>query len=310
LSKEIKHLQEQSVREVLAGLKQRQKRISSKFFYDQRGSELFNRICGTDEYYLTRTEEKILKQNRKEMAEVLGSNVLLVEFGSGSSSKTKILLENADITGYIPVDISYEHLMESVRELKDIFPDLKIYPMPADYSSEFILPETDSTFNRTIIFFPGSTIGNFEKEEAREFLKKTRMLKGNCGMIAGFDLVKDKEIIESAYNDSEGVTAEFNLNILDNINNLTGSDFMKENFEHLAFFNEAGSRIEMHLISRKEQVILIGDKKIKIAKGENIITEYSYKYTLDDIRELVKDYYDIKKVWMDRNKYFAVVFLG
>jgi dimethylhistidine N-methyltransferase len=310
MDSDIKHLKETSTAEILSGLKQKQKSIPPKYFYDARGSELFSRICNTEEYYPTRTEEKILRENISEISEMLGRNILLVEFGSGSSRKTRILLEGADITGYIPIDISHEHLMESVNELKDVFPDLKIYPMPADYSREIKLPETNHTFDSTAVFFPGSTIGNFSREEAEDFFRRVKGFVSRGGMLLGFDLIKDKRILERAYNDRDGITAEFNLNILDNINSLTGSDFDKNNFEHLAFYNEDKNRIEMHLISRKDQVVKIGDEKIKIAEGENIITEYSYKYRINDIRQLIKKHFTIKKVWTDKNKFFAVAYLA
>jgi dimethylhistidine N-methyltransferase len=298
-----------NIKELTEGLKGKQKMISPKYFYDARGSALFSQICETEEYYLTRTEEKILRENISSIAGYIGKNVLLAEFGSGSSTKTRILLENADIRGYVPIDISEEHLMESVTYLKDIFPDIRIYPVPADYTNDFELPRTDRNYDRTIIFFPGSTIGNMEKQEAGEFLARTLKMKNNRGMIAGFDLIKDKRIIEAAYNDRGGVTAEFNLNILNNVNSLTGADFKTENFEHLAFFNEIEKRIEMHLVSRKDQLININDETIKIAEGENIITEYSHKFSLSSIRELVKGLYKVEKVWMDKNRFYALLFL-
>jgi dimethylhistidine N-methyltransferase len=306
---DLLHLRAMSLEEILPGLRKKQKELHPKYFYDSKGSSLFARICETEEYYVTRTEEKILKENISEISSAIGDNVLLVEFGSGNSSKTKLLLENADITGYVPVDISYDHLMEAVIELKDIFPDLKIYPVPADYTGKFELPETNHTFSRTSIFFPGSTIGNFSRTEASSFLGKSLSIIKHGGMLIGFDLIKDKRIIENAYNDRQGLTAEFNLNILSNINTLTGSDFNVNEFEHLAFYNEYEKRVEMHLVSKSDQVITLGEEKIKIAKGENIITEYSHKFAINDIKELVKGYYNIGKIWTDKNRFFALLYI-
>jgi dimethylhistidine N-methyltransferase len=303
-------IQEKALTEILDGLSKKEKVIPPRYFYDQRGSQLFDEISGTEEYYITRTEIKILRENVREISEAIGDNVLLIEFGSGSSVKTRIILENCDITGYIPIDISYDHLIESVNQLKELFPDLKIYPMHADYSEDFTLPETDQNFKRKIIFFPGSTIGNFTPREAEEFMEKAAMLAGDKGgMLLGFDLVKDHRLLEAAYNDRSGVTSEFNLNILDNVNNLTGSDFDKNNFEHLAFYNNFEKRIEMHLVSRSDQFVNINNRQIKIGKGENILTEYSYKYSFKDITELTKEYFTMRKIWTDKNKFFAVVYL-
>jgi dimethylhistidine N-methyltransferase len=308
MSTDIKHLKEKNYDLILEGLKRRQKYISSKFFYNSKGSDLFNEISETEEYYLTRTEEKIISRYINEIVDVLGNNILFVEFGSGSSKKTKLILEHADITGYIPVDISYEHLMDTVSQLKGLFPDLKIYPMPADYTSDFKLPETDTDFSKIVGFFPGSTIGNFTRSEAVDFLKNaSKIVRG--GLLIGFDLIKDKRILENAYNDRQGITAEFNLNILDNINEIASADFNPDNFEHLAFFNEIENRIEMHLKSRKDQIISIGDEKIYISGGETIITEYSYKFTISHIRELVENIFTINKIWTDQNKFFALVYL-
>jgi len=303
-------VQSKTEADILRGLKNKQKEIPPKYFYDTRGSLLFDEICKTEEYYVTRTEIEILKENIHEISSVIGKNVLLIEFGSGSSIKTRLLLETADISGYIPIDISYDHLLDSVKTLKESFPHLKICPVHSDYSLETELPLLIFDFSKKVIYFPGSSIGNFKPWEVKEFLKRSASTAGpGGGMLIGFDLVKDKEILERAYNDQQGLTAAFNLNILDNINNLTGSDFHKENFEHLALYDEQMKRIEMHLVSKAEQVVNIKGEEIRIAKDEHIITEFSYKYSLPDIYLLTQEYFDIRKIWKDKNNYFAVCYM-
>jgi len=297
--------------EILSGLKQPQKTLPSKLFYDEKGSELFDEICRLDEYYLTRTELKIMQDNINDIASIIGEDKILVELGSGSSIKIRLLLNHLpSLTAYIPVDISEEHLYKSVHNLKQEYPHLNIIPVVADYTQWFTLPDIIKNSNDVDAYFPGSTIGNFLPEEARKFLKRIKEICGtSSGLLIGVDLQKDKQILLNAYNDEKGITAEFNLNILNHINNLFQSDFDLNNFYHCAVYNYKESRIEMNLISIKNHTINIGGEKINFIRGEKIITEYSYKYTLESFSELVKDIYTVEKVWLDKNKYFSIQFL-
>lgn len=298
--------------EILIGLTNRQKYLPSKLFYDKRGSELFDQICELEEYYPTRTELKIMRDNIKEIASLFDSNTLFIEFGSGSSLKTRLLLDNIDvIAGYVPIDISEEHLNISTRKLKDTYPRLNIVPLAADYTKPLEFPQIHKPVDNKIAFFPGSTIGNFTNQEAEKFLEiVANDLGDNGGLIIGVDLAKDKSIIEKAYNDKKGITAEFNLNILRRINNEFSTDFNLANFEHLAFFNEKESRIEMHLISKVDQLVNLEDDTISFRKGESILTEYSHKYTLESFDQISRNYFTINKVWIDPDKYFAVIYLS
>lgn len=296
--------------EIIFGLKQPQKILPSKLFYDEKGSELFDEICRLEEYYPTRTEIKIMQENINEITSMIGENKILVELGSGSSIKIRLLLDHLNnLNAYIPVDISEEHLYKSVQNLKQDYPDLKIIPVVADYTQWFTLPEIIRNIE-VEAYFPGSTIGNFTPEEAREFLKRIREICGSSScLLIGVDLQKNKNVLLNAYNDRKGITAEFNLNILKHINNLFNSDFDTNNFYHCATYNEEAGRIEMNLISTKNQVVKIGNENFNFVKGEKIITEYSYKYTLESFSELLKDIYSVEKVWLDENNYFSVQFL-
>jgi dimethylhistidine N-methyltransferase len=276
------------IEDVFSGLNRNPKQLPSRLFYDEKGSELFNRICELEEYYVTRAELRIMENNIKDISSHAGKNVLLIELGSGSSIKTRILLDNLiDPAGYIPVDISYDHLMNSVETLKEEYHRLKIYPLVADFTDKFKLPLTDHDYSKKVVYFPGSTIGNLMPDEAQELLKRiSGLCESNGGLLIGIDLQKDNAVLEAAYNDSSGVTAEFNLNMLSNINNNTGSDFNLSLFSHCAFYNETENRIEMHLISKKDQTIHLNDKIIELKKNERIITEFSYKYTIESFMKI------------------------
>jgi len=226
--------------DVIGGLRAKRKFISSKYFYDKKGSELFDKICDLEEYYPTRTEAAILAENIKSIASCFEDDSLLVEFGSGSSTKTRLLLQNIkNLGGYIPIDISKNHLDDAVVQLNLEFPNLEIHPLATDYTKPLELPKVHNEAEQRIIFFPGSTIGNFTKKESRFFLKiiHDEIRKGD-GFILGIDLIKDKSVLEAAYNDSSNITAEFNLNLLQNLNNKFGSDFVLQNFVHDAIYNE------------------------------------------------------------------------
>jgi L-histidine Nalpha-methyltransferase len=296
---------------VLRGLLLPQKKLPSKLFYDEKGSLLFDKICELDEYYLTRTEIKILKDNIDEIASCIGSNILLFELGSGNNVKTRILLEQLEnITLYVPIDISVDYLVRSASMLKFEYPNIPIFPLYEDYTKDFELPIIEIKYNRRICFFPGSTLGNFTPDYAKEFLRRISKICGkNGGLLIGLDLKKDTEVLEAAYNDSKGATAEFNLNILERINNEFHANFKLDKFEHNAIYNEKEGRIEMYLRSKAEQLVKINDLTINLDAGENILTEYSYKYNFDTFKNMVSDFFKIEKVWTDNNQLFSVQYL-
>jgi L-histidine Nalpha-methyltransferase len=310
-NKIIENVDSEIFQEVLEGLKQPQKSLPSKLFYDERGSKLFDEICELDEYYLTRTEMQIMIDNYEEISSLLGEGTLLIELGSGSSVKIRLLLEHIPgLAGYVPIDISAAHLYSSAEALKQDYPDLDIYPLAADYTQPFELPEIDKHYDHVAAYYPGSTIGNFTPSEAKKFLGIIAKICGkNGGLVIGVDLKKDRKILENAYNDKPGITAEFNLNILARINNDLGSGFNVSNFKHNAFYYEDKGRIEMHLISTTHQKVHLNGSVINFEKGEDIITEYSYKYTLKEFAELVSDFFEVRKVWTDKNNFFSIQYL-
>ncbi len=299
------------VSEITEGLTRSQKALPSKLFYDKEGSSLFDQITNLEEYYLTRTEILIINDNIEQIADALGENCLLIELGSGSSKKIRLLLENLNNpAGYVPIDISEEHLLSSAKTLANDYPGLRIMPVYADYTKSFTLPPFNFPYSNKVVYYPGSTIGNFSPDEAYEFLKRISQIAGpGSGLLIGVDLVKDKNILNRAYNDDSGVTADFNLNILRRINREIGSDFNLDEWEHNAFYNSEENRIEMHLESRSDQLVKINGTRVKVAKGESILTEYSYKYTIEAFRELVSDFYEVETVWTDRNSLFSMQYL-
>lgn len=296
--------------EVLTGLKQEQKMLPSKFFYDERGSQLFDEITELEEYYPTRTERKILEDNVGEIEEFLGERVLLVEPGSGSSSKTKILLKNMNnICCYIPMDISGDYLYKIADELRGEFPEISIIPLSADYTKPFELPES-SPDARKVVFYPGSTIGNFKLEKVEQFLKVIHdIVEEDGAFLIGADLQKDIFVLEDAYNDSKGITADFNKNLLVHLNREIGTQFDTDLFEHRAIWNEEKGRIEMHLFVIKSHSVMVGEEMIEFEKGESIHTENSHKYTLNSFSEMVSDWFEVKKVWTDEKDYFSLQYL-
>ena len=301
---------------VLDGLALPQKRIPSKFFYDQDGSELFDRICETKDYYVTRVETEILRNNAKEIAQYFSESVLL-EFGSGVGRKSRILLENArNLAAYVPIDISSQVLQQSSKKLWKDFPQLKIIPLCADFTRRIEFPkalekELALPYVRRSAFFPGSTIGNFEPAEAAIFLRNVGELLGEGGRFAvGIDLIKSLRVMEQAYNDGDGVTAMFNLNLLNRINAELDGNFNLEEFKHEAFFNTDQSRMEMHLVSLRTQEVRVLGKKFRFKENETIHTESSYKYTLEGFEDLARaSGFDVTDYWMDRKSYFAVFLL-
>ena len=296
--------------EVLEGLSKTQKTLPSKYFYDEYGSQLFDEITRVEEYYPTRTEKQILEQNIDEIVDTLGTKVLLIEPGSGNSYKTRLLLDNLKkIAGYIPMDISEEFLYKAADELQDDYPKIAIVPIQVDYTQPFELPDFPS-YCRKIVFFPGSTIGNFEAETAKRFFEVIKDILGERGgFLIGVDLKKDIQVLEAAYNDSKEVTAAFNLNILKHINDQIGTEFDASKFRHQAIFNEEKSRIEMHLFALEAHSVVIHGKQFSFEEGESIHTENSHKYTLEAFRELVSPWFEVEKVWMDENQYFSLQYL-
>jgi dimethylhistidine N-methyltransferase len=303
--------QQEMLNEVLDGLRKPQKIISSKYFYDQRGSELFEEICLQQEYYPTDTEISIMKNHISEIADVLGTGVSLIEFGSGSSIKTRLLLDHLhNLSAYIPVDISEKFLNQTVQILQKEYPDLKINPVAADYTKPFPIPKIDRTTKR-VIYFPGSTIGNLTPEKASRFLNRhAEKLSPDDGLLIGVDRKKDPEILNAAYNDKKGITARFNKNLLVRLNRELNADFNTELFEHLAYYNSDEGRIEMHLVSCENQSVTIADVPIHFRKGETIHTENSYKYSPEEFEILASGRYRLLKVWTDSLDYFSVYYFS
>lgn len=293
--------------EVLAGLALPQKRIAPKFFYDAEGSRLFDAICALPEYYPTRTEIGILRRHGAEMAARLGRDALLVELGSGSSLKIRVLLEALRPAVYMPVDISKDHLLRSANALAAVFPALHVHAVCADYSVPFALPADDHDHPRAA-FFPGSSVGNFEPEDAERFLRRVGDLLGPGGrLLIGVDLVKDPRVLEAAYNDADGVTAAFNLNLLAHINRELDADFDLNTFRHNAFFSAEQSRIEMHLLSTQGQQVRVAGQTVSVRAGESIHTESSYKFSVDDFRSLARRAgFESEQVWTDPEALFSV----
>jgi dimethylhistidine N-methyltransferase len=293
--------------EVLAGLALPQKRLSPKFFYDAEGSRLFDAICELPEYYPTRTEIGILRRHGAAMAARLGREALLIELGSGSSLKIRTLLEALRPAVYMPVDISKEHLLRSAEALAAAFPGLDVHAVCADYSSAFVLP-VDHHDHPRAAFFPGSSVGNFEPPAAARFLARVGQILGPGGrLLIGVDLIKDPRRIEAAYNDADGVTAAFNLNLLTRINRELGADFDLDGFRHEAVFNAGLSRVEMHLISTRPQQVRLAGRSFDFAEGESIHTESSYKYRVDGFHALAAEAgFTAEQVWTDAEDLFSV----
>jgi L-histidine Nalpha-methyltransferase len=302
--------------EVLAGLSQPRKTLPCKLFYDQRGSRLFDEICELPEYYLTRTELHITRDNADEIADTIGPRSLLVEYGSGSSLKTRVLLDHLpDVAGYVPIDISRAHLLRTARALAASYPQIPIQPICADYTRPLRLPSSAGRHaSRVVAYFPGSTIGNFEPDQALSFLKSVRAACGrHSGLLIGVDLKKDPATLHAAYNDAAGITAAFNLNLLRRINHDIGSDFQPEAFAHYAFYNPVLGRVEMHLVSDRMQTVHLARNAIaRFDQGETIHTESCNKYTLQSFDSLATEAgYQRIAVWTDPKNWLSVqYFLG
>jgi dimethylhistidine N-methyltransferase len=300
------------VRDVLQGLSRTPKQLSPTYFYDERGSQLFDRICELPEYYLTRTETAILESRVEEIAACVGPGALLVELGSGASTKTRILLDRLpDLAGYVPVDISHSHLLAAARQIETAYPSIQVLPVCADFTQPFTLPTPTRPVSRVVVFFPGSTIGNFDPPAAIELLTIMGQIAGrNGGLLIGFDLVKDPAVLERAYNDAAGVTAAFNLNLLRRLNRELAADFELEQFRHEAVWVPEASRIEMHLVSTQAQRVTIGDTAVEFDAGERLVTEHSHKYTRDFFAAHAgAAHWTALRTWTDVRDYFCVQYL-
>lgn len=297
--------------EILRGLQKKQKSIDPKYFYDSRGSELFEQITGLPEYYPTRTERQILTRETKAMAEFCGQNCVLIEPGSGSSEKVRLLLESLKPSAYVPMDISAEFLRRSALQLAKEYPWLSIHAICTDFTNQENAP-AGLPAGKRVIFYPGSTIGNMKPAEASDFLRHLgHWLNRDGGVLIGIDTHKSTRVLEAAYNDQQGVTALFNLNILNNINTLMNANFETDRFDHRAFYNEEKYRIEMHLVSKVDQRVKLGDTTLRFTKGETIHTENSYKYTLESFQQIVGNAgFAIRSSWSDEQQLFSVHYLG
>jgi dimethylhistidine N-methyltransferase len=303
--------------DVLRGLSADRRTLPCKYFYDAHGAELFDRICELDEYYPTRTELGILEAHLPAIAARLGTRTMIIEFGSGSGIKTRMLLDQLDDpVAYVPIDISRAQLVETAHTLAAAYPRLEVLPVCADYTQAIELPAPSRPVQRRVVFFPGSTIGNFEPAEAARFLADAARLVGPDGrVLIGVDRHKDVRIIERAYNDTAGVTAAFNLNLLTRINRELGADFDVDRFSHRAVYSSAARRIEMQLTSGAEQIVQIAaadgsTAAFHFAEGDVIVTEHSYKYTERDFRTLAaRASLQPDGMWSDPAKLFSVYLL-
>jgi dimethylhistidine N-methyltransferase len=301
------------LREVLHGLSQPNKQLPCKYFYDQIGGQLFDRICELDEYYVTRCELAILRSHAPTLADRIGPGAALIEYGSGTSLKTRLLLDRLrEPVAYLPVDINGEQLRQTARDLGRFYPHLKVHPIEADFTLPFALPILRRSVVRCVVYFSGSTIGNFEPPAARELLRRIARLCGpGGGLLIGVDLKKAPHILHSAYNDRLGVTAAFNLNLLAHINRELQGDFILDHFFHYAFYNPVAGRIEMHLVSRSAQTVRVGGTAFDFAEGESVCTEYSYKYSLEDFERLAWGAgLRVRQVWLDDDRLFSVQYLS
>jgi dimethylhistidine N-methyltransferase len=301
--------------DVFVGLSSTPKHLPCKYFYDARGSELFDRITELDEYYPTRTELALMREHVGAMAQAIGLRALIVELGSGSSVKTRLLLDALERpTAYVPVDISATHLRAAARSIAADYPWLEVAPVPADFTCGFELPRLRTTASRCVFYFPGSTIGNFTNARALALLTAIAECVGQAdhderpgALLLGFDLVKSPTMLERAYDDALGVTAEFNRNLLARINRELGGDFVLEDFEHRAIWEPEPARMEIFLRSKHEQVAHAGGHRYRFAEGEDILTEYSHKYTRESIVALtLAAGFRHATIWTDPDELFGV----
>jgi dimethylhistidine N-methyltransferase len=297
--------------DVWIGLSARVRRVPSKYLYDARGSELFEQICETGEYYPARVELGIMRDKAEEMAQAIGPRARVVELGCGSARKTLRLLEALrDPASYVPVDISRSALAEATSTIARALPHVRVSPLHADFSRDFAVPHDVPAGDRTVVYFPGSTIGNLDDGEATALICAMRRVCGeDGGFLVGADLVKDPRVLHAAYNDSRGVTAAFNLNLLERMNRELGADFRVERFEHHASYEADKSRIEMRLVSRTAQRVTVGGRRFFFEEGEALVTEHSRKYDLSTIARLSAGSFTLARAWVDAAHYFSVQYL-
>lgn len=299
--------------DVFEGLSREQKELPCKYFYDDRGSELFNTICGLDEYYPTRTETALLQAHGREMADLIGPGVCLIEFGCGSLLKTRLLLDALrSPAAFVPIDISADHLLQSAAALAADYPNLEVLPVVADFTRPVKLPDKARKASENRIgFFPGSTIGNFDHAGAADFLATVAdMVGGGGALLIGVDLKKDEDILVRAYDDAQGVTAAFNRNVLERINRELGGCFDIETFRHRALYNGAEGRIEMHLVSEKDQTVTVHDRDFTFTEGETIHTENSCKYHVEEFSSLAAGAgFRSARTWVDGDGLFSLHYL-
>ncbi|NND55489.1 MAG: L-histidine N(alpha)-methyltransferase [Gammaproteobacteria bacterium] len=295
--------------EIMTGLARTPKQISPKYFYDQQGSELFDAITELDEYYVPRVEKEIFSAHRDAICEAIGEGVTLVEPGAGSCEKVKWLLPDLEPSAYVPMDISGEHLQASASALKAEFDELTVMPQVCDHTQgiDLELPVEDAP---PVFFYPGSSIGNFEPDVAVDFLRDMRaQMNGDGGLLIGVDAKKDTDVLHAAYNDAEGVTAQFNLNVLDNLNNLLGGNLDSDKFEHHALYNDEQGRIEMHLRCTEAHAARLAGHTIRFADGELVHTENSYKYHPEEFVELAEQAgFEQSQLWQDNRGWFSVLY--
>ena len=302
----------QFLADVVAGLSGRLRSVPSKYFYDERGSELFDAITRLDAYYPTRTERAILEAHADSLVDAIGKGSALVEYGSGSSDKTRILLDalhaRRTLAAYVPIDISEDYLLATAERLRAAYPGLPVLPVAADYTRPFALPDLPPETARRVVFFPGSTIGNFTPAEAEDFLRGARDVAGRGGaVLLGVDQKKDAAVLEAAYDDPEGVTAAFNLNLLARMNRELGADADPDAWAHEARWNEDEGRVEMHLRSLRGQTLRVGGRAFSFRAGETVHTENSYKYGPDGLARVAARA-GLRRAdrWTDPREWFAV----
>jgi dimethylhistidine N-methyltransferase len=299
-------------KEIIVGLSRDPKEISPKYFYDEAGSHLFEEICEQPEYYPTRTELGIMRENIDEIAKLIGPDASIIEFGSGASVKTRYLLEHVpDLAAYVPVDISREHLTAAADALAKEFADVEVLPVCADFTQPFDLPTPARMPDRNIVYFPGSTIGNFSTSQAIDLMKVMReQAKDNGALLIGVDLEKPTAVLERAYNDAAGVTSDFNLNLLTRLNREHDANFKLDAFEHRAVYDSEYRRIEMRLVSLDSQSVKVAGETFEFDEGEYIVTEHSHKYSLERFASIAADAgFDQRRCWTDADNLFSVQYL-
>jgi len=294
--------------EVLRGLRADNKSISPKYFYDSRGSQLFDEITVLDEYYVTRTERRIMLDHRDAICNAIGERAAVIEPGAGSCEKIRWLLPDLQPAVYVPMDISGEHLRSSADALRAEYPELNVQPRVCDHTQGISLDSDPGA--PAVFFYPGSSIGNYEPPAAVEFMRRMRShIAGDGGLLIGVDAKKDADVLQAAYDDSQGVTAEFNINVLEHLNTLLDGDFDTDNFEHVALYNEALGRVEMHLECTREHSATVAGETLTFAEGERIHTESSYKYQPEEFAELAgKAGFAPAHVWQDECRWFSVLY--